>query len=234
MRLSKRKAHLRKAGFKKGTASPKKGQTVAFPTVADNKYIRLERKAFESRVHTSNNVLTFKDTDGTDTTVSSLRPRPNASNVVDEYSVCGDESLHPDLYTNKLMVQAKVQALFNSAFKKHRHDKPNCEGDLNFDAANSVRWGLGWRERLKCTKCLYKSDFHNLYEEVENKKGPGRRAAKVNIGLQLGLCTTPIRNTGVRRIFNNANIIAPNQAAMQRLSNKVNEKIQSVNTRDMH
>ena len=233
MRLSKRRAHLRKSGFKKGCVSPKKGQTVAFPTLADNKFVRLEQKAFDSRVHTSNNVLTFKDTDGTDTTVSPLRPRPNASNVVDEYSGCDDESIHPDLFTNKLMVQAKVQALFNSAFKEHRHDKPNCEGDLNFDAAHAIKWGAGWRERLKCTKCSYVSAYHKLYEEVENKKGPGRRAAKVNIGLQLGLCTTPISNTGLQRIFNNANIIAPNLTSMQRLSNKVNEKIQSVNIRDM-
>ncbi|KAH3857162.1 hypothetical protein DPMN_099762 [Dreissena polymorpha] len=128
------------------------------------------------------------------------------------------------------MVQAKVQALFNSAFKEHRHDKPNGEVDLNFDAANSMRWGLGWRERLKCTKCSYMSDYHNLYEEIENKKGPSRRVAKVNIGLQLGLCNTPMSNTGVRRILNNANIIAPNQGAMLKLSKKVNANIQSVGT----
>ncbi|KAH3772650.1 hypothetical protein DPMN_173992 [Dreissena polymorpha] len=139
MRLSKRRAHLRKIWFKKGCVSPKKGQTVAFPFVADNKFVRLEKKAFDSRLHTSNNALTFKDTDGTDTKVSALRPRPNASNTVGENSGCGDESLYPDLCTNKLMVQAKVQALFKSAFKEHRQDKPNCEGDLNFDAANSIK-----------------------------------------------------------------------------------------------
>ncbi|KAH3772651.1 hypothetical protein DPMN_173993 [Dreissena polymorpha] len=173
MGLSKRRAHLRKAWFKKGCVSPKKGQTVAFPTVADNEFVRFEKKSFDRRVHTSNNVLTFKDTDGTDTTVSALRPRPNASNVVDEYSGCGDESLYPDLCTNKLMVQAKVQALFYSSFKEHRQDKPNCEGDLNFDAAYSIKWGLGWRELLKCTKCSCMCDYHNLYEEVENKKRSG-------------------------------------------------------------
>ena len=60
MVLSKRQAHKRKVWFKKGSVSPKKGQTVVFPTVGDKNYVRLEKKAFESRVHTTNNVLTFK------------------------------------------------------------------------------------------------------------------------------------------------------------------------------
>ncbi|XP_052269462.1 uncharacterized protein LOC127870923 isoform X2 [Dreissena polymorpha] len=132
MGLSKRRAHLRKLWFKKGGVNPNKGRTTVFPALGDNKYVRLEKKAFDSQVHTSNNVLTFKDTVDTDTTVSvtvlrprphasnsntnklmeedsclfcqkAVRPRPHASNVVDEHSYCGVESLHPDLCTNKLV-----------------------------------------------------------------------------------------------------------------------------------
>jgi len=234
MTARKRRDHCRKVGYKAGLKSPQAGKTLSVSSVDEKKYVRLTAKSFESRIHVHDNILTFRDTDGTDTNVSALRPRANVSHVVDEYSSNYDLSQHPNLYTNKLMVQAEVQVLFNTAFKEHKQIKPECQGDLNFDAANSKRWGLGWRERLKCTKCQYTSQYRNLYEEVEVKKGRGRRAAKVNVGLQLGLCSTPISNTGVSRILNHANIISPNKAAMQRLSCKVNKNVEGLNVKDMH
>jgi len=71
------------------------------------------------------NILTFRNTNGRDTDVSALRPRANISHVVDEYCSNDDLSQHPNLYTKELMVQAKLQVLFNTVFKEHKKSNLN-------------------------------------------------------------------------------------------------------------
>ena len=120
MTACKRRDHCRRVRYKAGFKSPQDGKTLSVSSVDERIYVRLTAKSFESRIHVHDNILTFRDIVGTDTNVSALRPRANVSHVVDEYSSNDDLSQHPNLYTNKLMVQAEVQVLFNTAFKEHK------------------------------------------------------------------------------------------------------------------
>ena len=64
-------------------------------------------------------------------------------------------------------------------------------------------------------------------EEVSSPK-PGRKAAKANLGLQLGVQSTPIGNTAMRRIMNTANTIAPSFSGMAKQANKVGRQMESI------
>jgi len=88
------------------------------------------------------------------------------------------------------------------------------------DGTASVKRGLGWQERLRCTKCRYVGNHYKLYNKVE-RKGFGRRAAQINVGLQIGIASTSIGNTGTCRILNTANIISPSKSFKQTGTNKI-------------
>lgn len=233
----KEKSHLKRIGFRKGGASPLKGQKIHFETAQSSaKYVRLSKESFESRIHKSNDgILTFRDVDGSETSAKALRPPDDMSKrskLVDDYTQPVSAEVHPDLLTNKLYQPLALQNMFNTEIKKHMTSEPNCTGELQFDALNSKKWGLCWSERLKCNKCSFISEFYKLFDEVETEKR-GRKAAKPNVGLQVGLKSTQISNTGARRILMHTNIIPPSRTSMQHQANKVGDVIVEANKRSM-
>ena len=233
--VRKRVRQSRAVGFKMGKRSILRGKKLHFKASKHAvKYARFPIDAYQDRIHEHNETLTFLDVDGTATDNKPLRPKSNADTIVDEHLSSEGSAVHPDLLTNKLMCPYHVQGLFATANKEHNVKYPKCQGTMEFDAANSIKWGIVWQERLKCTKCKYISGYRKLYEEVDNASGRGRKAAKANIGLQLGLASTPISNTGACRIFNNVNMISPTISGMQKQSNKVCQKLQEINTQSMH
>ena len=229
----KQSKHCLAVGFKKGLKSPHKGKQLNFSPKQATKYSRVSLDTFNDRIHQHEGTLTFLDVDGTATTTAPLRPKRKVDTVVDDNLINDNPSVHPDLLTNKLMRPYHVQGLFATANAEHRLNHANCEGVMEFDAENSRKWGVVWQERLKCTKCKYISSYRKLYEEVENPSVRGRKAAKANVGLQLGLASTPISNTGVCRILNNANVISPSIGGMQKQTNKVCQKLQEINTENL-
>ena len=74
---------------------------------------------------------------------------------------------------------------------------------LKFDTANSVHWGLAWRERLVCTKCDYVGKYFNVYEggEYMPTLKKGWKPAKINRGLQTGLMCVPMGIKGFNEIL---------------------------------
>ncbi|CAC5361371.1 unnamed protein product [Mytilus coruscus] len=72
----------------------------------------------------------------------------------------------------------------------------------------------------------------NLYEEVASIKR-GRRAAKINLGLQVGLHHTPISTKSYRKICMASNIPPPTVSGMQHTANAISEKIEEENVRDL-
>ena len=226
-----RKRHCKSIGFQKGVPGVNRGQKHGFSVEkVQTKYVRCTQDAFEARVNRHLGIFTFLDVDGSETNVRPLRPSGKVAGIIDEFRVARNNTYHPNSYTNKLYCPAKVQLMFNSEIKIHAQLNINCNGILVFDSASSQKWGLVWRERLKCEKCTYIGIYYNLYEEVErNHKGRGRQTAKANVGFQIGLFSTPISNHCATRILNCTNIIAPTISGMQKTANSVAEAFIKLN-----
>ncbi|KAH3775372.1 hypothetical protein DPMN_176773 [Dreissena polymorpha] len=73
-----------------------------------------------------------------------------------------------------------------------------------------------------------------MYEELETGKRGGK-SAKINVGLQTGLMTTPISNTDMSRKLAYAFIAPPpHVSAMHRAAGNVSEAMVALNEKDMH
>ncbi|KAL3861424.1 hypothetical protein ACJMK2_007458 [Sinanodonta woodiana] len=110
--------------------------------------------------------------------------------------------------------------MWNSVFREHQQVSPMSLGFLQWDQHSEEQWGLGWREQAICNKCTCKSSMFNLFKEIVNKS-PGRKAADINRGLQVGLTQVSIANAGLRKLLLSASIPAPSTKGMQKVSNKV-------------
>ena len=227
----KRKNLSKKFGFQKGHTPSNKGKHFNFETKSDPEpLMRLPYHVFESRVtQRSDGVLSIPDVDQTVCPPMVLRPHAKSPDLFDEYLEATVSD--PDNHTYKYYVPSLVSVLWNSTIKEHASEKNGCYGDLEFDSHAAIKWGFAWQERLKCKKCDFVGKFHKLYFEAE-AKGPGRKAATINIGLQAGMMTTPISNKNFRNISLNCNIIPPSLSSMQKLSNKVSSAIENYNQQD--
>ena len=117
---------------------------------------------------------------------------------------------------------------------KNNYYKLKCNGKLLFDENREKQWGVVWQEGMYCNKCNYKSKMFKLYEEVESQElKKGRKAAKPNVGLILGLMTTSIAYRPICDIFASMNISPPNLTSMNQMANKISDKIVQLNTDDM-
>jgi len=234
--VSRKQKQRSRVGFKQGVQGYNKGKCHGFVKESSSRctYVRLRKTVYDSRINDdSEGVLTFRDVDNSPTNVSPLRPCKDRVGYVDQFRVPSkDSQVHPDLLTNKVYVPALLQSMMAKEYKNHRLRHENCRGDLEIDGYASIKWGLGWQERLKCTKCTYVSQHYKMYHEVE-RKGSGRRAAQINVGVQIGLASTSIGNSGTCRILNSANIIAPSRTSMQKGANKVNAALQTINEKSM-
>ena len=82
--------------------------------------------------------------------------------------------------------------------------------------------------------CNYTSRKFKLYEEVESAtKRPGRKVAKVNLGMQIGLMQTPVGNSALRWLMLSANIPAPSTKGLQNSGKLVSARVQQINEKDM-
>ncbi|XP_053400585.1 uncharacterized protein LOC128557329 [Mercenaria mercenaria] len=232
--VSKRQRNLRLCGFKKGVSNVHRGKKRTYVKHnTDKRYIRLPKQSYESRIHEYKGIFTFKDVDGTDTNAVPLRSSAETRTLSDDYSVPDNMDVHPDLLTNRLYRPLELNQMFNSEIKMHCIGNNACTGDLIIDASVSRKWGICWYERLKCSKCNYKSKFYQLFEHVDSNVR-GRKSAKANLGLQLGAMTTPVGNTGLVRILANTNITPPAKNSMRLQSNSVGKAIVELNKNNMH
>ncbi len=97
--VSKKKQKLLDIGFKRGQTSGIRWIKKKYGNnSSDNtRYERLQRSAFNARIDTSDNILTFRDIDGSETPVKPLRPRVNRASYADRFKVPASSKVHPDL-----------------------------------------------------------------------------------------------------------------------------------------
>lgn len=122
--------------------------------------------------------------------------------------------------------------MWNTAFKEHASISPVCNGFLHWDMKKEKIRGLGCREQMKCTHCTYHSKYFSLYEEIDTNK-PGRRPAKVNVGLAVGLSKTPMAAAGYIRLCLSTNLPPPSARGIQDACNKILPEIEEINKNDM-
>jgi hypothetical protein len=96
-----------------------------------------------------------------------------------------------------------------------------------------VKWGLNWKEGMKCSSCKYVSPVHKLYKEISGDSVTGRKSSTCNVGLQIGLSKTPIGNNTLRSILLAADIPAPSTSGLQKAANRVNAQLIKENKADM-
>lgn len=122
--------------------------------------------------------------------------------------------------------------MWNTSFREHLSEKPNCRGNLLWDDSKEEQRGFVWRAILFCDKCNYISKKFNLYTTLQSKKR-GPKTAAINHGMQVGLSQVPIGGAGLRKILLSGNIPAPSTKGMQLSANIVNEQLISANQKDM-
>lgn len=134
--------------------------------------------------------------------------------------------------TNRVINIAKNAQMWNTVFREHEQQSPQCGGYLSWDTMAEQQWGWAWREKAVCSSCSYSSAMFDLYE-LEERRERGRRMAKINIGLQIGLSHTPISTSSFQKLCLSCNIPCPSSSGMQYTSNKVSEKIQEAGVEDL-
>ncbi|CAC5424017.1 unnamed protein product [Mytilus coruscus] len=160
-----------------------------------------------------------------------LRPKQAAKTEVEKCAE-NENKTGSEKYTNRTVTISKNTEMWNEVFREHQNVSPHCNGILEWDLSMEEKWGSAWRECAKCTKCTYRSKMFNLYEEVASIKR-GRRAAKINLGLQVGLHHTPISTASYRKICMASNIPPPSVSGMQHTANAISEKVEEENMRDL-
>ena len=84
--------------------------------------------------------------------------------------------------------------MWNTVFHEHQQQSPNCRGFLSWELGKEQQWGWAWRDVAVCSNCRYTSECFNMYEAADTEER-GKKAAKINIGLQVGLTHTPTSTT---------------------------------------
>ena len=90
--------------------------------------------------------------------------------------------------------------------------------------ATEERRCLGTRLAMWCKIFKYMSKRYNMYKEVSTQS-PGRKAATVNYGIQVGLSQTSLGYNELRKILASANTPPPSRKSLQKTSNIVMVKV---------
>ena len=87
---------------------------------------------------------------------------------------------------------------------------------IAWDKVTEEKRGLGTRLAMRCKIGRYVSKRYNLYKEVSTQS-PGRKAATVNYGIQVGLSQTSLGNNviGLRKILASANTPPPSRMRLR-------------------
>ena len=92
------------------------------------------------------------------------------------------------------------------------------------------KWGIGWKNALKCQSCGFKSQAHPTYRNVPSaKRGPDPAASKVALAVRLQ--DTPMGSTRCRLLLANLDIPPPARSSMQRRSDAAGQAVTELTSR---
>lgn len=156
-------------------------------------------------------------------TPTKLRPKCN-----DE---CEEDFQNPRLTGNLILDVGTTEKYFNLHIRQHLSVSPHCDGDIVFDPPTYRKWGAAVKCAFKCTgKCGYRSPQLDFFETVDlNRRKAGRKTAKINVQIQVGLTKQPICNSGLRQLFLACDLNPPCMSGLQKTSNKVADTFVDLN-----
>lgn len=175
-----RKEQLKASGFKKHHSFYPRYTKSSPPLCQEVKWApRLTHKEF-SLVARSQDGTTMEtpDVDGKPGHIKLLRPKQDHDkDLVDQYLEGDNVGELEELEELRLVDQRRYLEMFNTCNSEHRN-AGTCETP-NFAVNQEQKWGLCWRQSLKCTNCRYISKTFYLYKEVQSGK-VGQKAAAAN------------------------------------------------------
>ena len=106
-----------------------------------------------------------------------------------------------DIVGNKILHCWKLMDMFNKFYKEHGQNEPWCELLCNWNTNNCQKWGLSWHLRLKCDNCNFCGQKTKVYTESDTDTKKGQKYSTVNLGIHVGLQSSPLGVEGLRALF---------------------------------
>ena len=193
---------------------------------------RLPYSVFHDAVRETpdSNSYTVRDADGNLGNMRFLRPYPES-----EERDVAPPSADDAVVGNKILHTGHLLHMFNECRNIHKAVSADCEGNFEWNPRTCQKWGFGWRLGLKCDSCQFQSKKYKLYDETatDEPRKQGPKAAKINIGVHVGLMSTSVGAHGLRGIMLSSGVPVPSKSGMQKNANKVAETVTALNQQDM-
>lgn len=156
-----------------------------------------------------------------------LRPRPDVLDISSS-----SQSEQKSLKGNVILNIPLTEQHFNRAIRCHIRRNPNCDGSIVFDPGNIVKRGLGLRVSLHCNKCAFSTDQLNFYQEAD-RRGSGRKPAKINVQLAVALAKHPVGATTFIEILSTCEVLAPSAENLRKSTNKAADTFEELNQQQL-
>lgn len=190
-------------------------------------YNRLPESTFKDAVHLSSDGYSYQVTDsaGNPGTMHFMRPTPNTPQ---DLQIENDET---DGY--KILHCGKLLQMFNDFYQEHFQNSPLCPILCSWNTEMCQKWGLSWRMGLKCTNCGFVGKKTKVYTESEKRTQRGQKYSTVNLGIHVGLQSSPLGVEGVRTVLLSGGIPVPSVNSMQKAGICVSDITADLNEKDM-
>ena len=186
------------------------GNSLWLPRLREDEFKLYAKKSFDGKFYTSPSVSNAVNN------VKLLRPIKQNDQELDRY-------LQDEKVENRVVDRELTLSMINDLIASHLNCSPTCTTPY-FQLSEEKQWGLGWQWILRCDKCTFVSDRYKLFKEIDNGK-PGRKAGAVNYGFETGVMNSTIGNDSARFILTSAGIPPISKSGMQRITNRVSDKI---------
>ena len=151
-----------------------------------------------------------------------MRPTPN---VPEDLQIDNDTS---EGY--KILLCGKLLQMFNNFYQQHFQHSPVCPILCSWNSEKCQKWGRPWRLGLKCTNCGFAGEKTKVYVESTQS---GQKYSTVNLGIHVGLQSSPLGVEGLRTVLLSGGIPVPSVSAMQRAGIYVSDITTELNENDM-
>lgn len=188
---------------------------------------RLPESIFNNVVHLSSDGYSYQVTNSAGNPGNMRFMRPT-SNLPEDLQLESDKTVgYKILHTGKLL------EMFNIFYQEHFQNSPLCPMLFSWNTNMCQKWGLSWRLGLKCKNCNFIGKKTKVYTESERKTQRGQKYSTVNLGVHVGLQSSPLGVEGVRTVLLSSGIPVPSVSSMQKAGIFVSDATADLNEQDM-
>lgn len=189
---------------------------------------RLPESTFKDAVRLSSDGYSYQVTDsaGNPGTMRFMRPTPNTP---EDLKLENDE-----VEGYKILHSGKLLQMFNVFYQEHFQHSPLCPMLYSWNTDMCQKWGLSWRLGLKCTNCGFVGEKTKVYTESEKRTHRGQKYSTVNLGIHVGLQSSPLGVEGLRTVLLSSGIPVPSVSSMTKAGIYVSNTTEELNEEDMY